>query len=44
MSEDPGDADGADEDRPEHLDDLPDGSGCVEIWDRLSERRAGSDE
>lgn len=22
-----------------HLDDLPDGLGCVEIWERLSEHR-----
>ncbi|WP_227355723.1 hypothetical protein [Haladaptatus salinisoli] len=32
-------------DRPEddHLDDVPDGSGCTEIWEHLSERR-GEDE
>lgn len=23
------------------LDDLPDGSGCAEIWDHLSESRRG---
>lgn len=42
MSEsDPRSAEGsADDDRPEsYLDDLPDGSGCVEIWDHLSDRR-----
>ncbi|QKG91452.1 hypothetical protein HPS36_00810 [Halorubrum salinarum] len=22
-----------------HLDDVPDGAGCTEIWERLSERR-----
>jgi len=32
------DADGA------HLDDLPDGAGCVEIWERLSERRARAED
>lgn len=30
----------SDDDRPAyHLDDLPDGSGCAEIWDHLSEHR-----
>ncbi|PSP86874.1 hypothetical protein BRC87_12835 [Halobacteriales archaeon QS_4_66_20] len=23
----------------EHLEELPDGSGCVEVWERLAERR-----
>ncbi|MGM0591400.1 MAG: hypothetical protein ACQETI_07190 [Halobacteriota archaeon] len=23
----------------DHLDDLPDGAGCTEIWEHLSERR-----
>jgi len=23
----------------DHLSDLPDGSGCTEIWDHLSEER-----
>jgi len=23
----------------EHLDDLPDGLGCVEIWERLTDYR-----
>ncbi|WP_227373671.1 hypothetical protein [Haladaptatus halobius] len=27
----------------DHLDDVPDGSGCTEIWEHLSERR-GEDE
>lgn len=27
----------ADED--DHLDDVPDGAGCTEIWETLSERR-----
>lgn len=25
-----------------HLEDLPDGAGCVEIWERLSESRSRS--
>lgn len=30
----------ADEDAgDDHLDDVPDGAGCTEIWERLSERR-----
>ncbi len=24
-----------------HLDDIEDGAGCTEIWERLSERREG---
>lgn len=24
----------------DHLSDLPDGCGCTEIWEHLSERRA----
>jgi hypothetical protein len=31
------DADGPDD--AGHLDDVPDGAGCTEIWERLSERR-----
>ncbi|WP_266076714.1 hypothetical protein [Haladaptatus caseinilyticus] len=27
----------------DHLEDVPDGSGCTEIWEHLSERR-GRDE
>jgi hypothetical protein len=27
----------------EHVDDLPDGSGCTEIWEHLSEQRAAED-
>ena len=27
----------------EHLADIADGDGCVEIWERLSERRATED-
>jgi hypothetical protein len=27
------------DDRSDHLDDVEDGAGCVEIWERLSERR-----
>lgn len=26
-------------DRSDHLDDIEDGAGCAEIWERLSERR-----
>jgi hypothetical protein len=26
-------------DDTEHLADVPDGAGCTEIWDRLSEKR-----
>lgn len=37
MSED-GDEDRTD-DVPDHLQDIPDGSGCTEIWERLSEER-----
>jgi hypothetical protein len=25
-----------------HLEDVPDGCGCVEMWERLSENRDGS--
>lgn len=25
----------------EHLESVPDGSGCTEIWEHLSERRSG---
>lgn len=27
-----------------HLDDVPDGMGCAEIWERLSARRAANEE
>lgn len=27
----------------DHLDDLPDGSGCTEIWEHLSEDRTDDD-
>ncbi|WP_199719487.1 MULTISPECIES: hypothetical protein [Halorubrum] len=33
-----GDGGGGDGD-PSHLDDVEDGAGCTEIWERLSERR-----
>ncbi|WP_424014856.1 hypothetical protein ACOZ35_02210 [Halorubrum xinjiangense] len=33
-----GDDDGSDGDTS-HLDDVADGAGCTEIWERLSERR-----
>ena len=34
---------GAD-DVDDHLDDLPDGCGCVEVWTALSEQRTGDRE
>lgn len=39
----PTEAEGDDDRRADSgdLDDLPDGSGCAEIWDYLSERRRG---
>lgn len=27
-----------------HLDDLEDGAGCTEIWEKLSEKRAAADD
>ncbi len=27
----------------DHLDDLEDGAGCTEIWERLSENRSEDD-
>ena len=30
---------GEDGDDTEHLDDLPEGAGCTEIWEHLSENR-----
>ncbi len=30
-------------DDTEHLDDLEDGAGCTEIWEKLSERRNADD-
>jgi hypothetical protein len=32
--------DRTDEAPDDHLQDLPDGSGCTEIWEHLAERRA----
>ncbi|MFC3959108.1 hypothetical protein [Halovivax cerinus] len=33
-----------DDDRPtEHLDELPDGAGCTEIWEHIAERRTAGD-
>jgi hypothetical protein len=43
MSEETSEPEGADEDRPEHLETVPDGAGCTEIWDTLSERRENGD-
>jgi len=28
----------------DHLDDVPDGAGCTEIWEKLSEDREGVEE
>lgn len=28
----------------DHLEDVPDGAGCTEIWETLSERRDGDDD
>lgn len=36
---DPTDADEP-ADRPDHLADVPDGCGCVEVWEHLSDDRA----
>jgi hypothetical protein len=30
---------GDDEDDTGHLDDLPDGAGCTEIWEHISDNR-----
>ncbi len=30
---------GESRDDDSHLDDVPDGAGCAEIWERLSEHR-----
>jgi hypothetical protein len=34
-------AEGEAEPDASHLDDVEDGAGCTEIWERLSERREG---
>lgn len=34
-----GERNDAEPDDAEHLDDIEDGAGCAEIWERLSERR-----
>lgn len=34
----------ADEEYEKHLADIPDGSGCTEIWEHLSERRENGDD
>ncbi|KDS91944.1 hypothetical protein FK85_13905 [Halorubrum saccharovorum] len=36
-----GEADTESDDGTGHLDDIEDGAGCTEIWERLSERRDG---
>lgn len=35
MSQERTEADG------DHLDDIEDGCGCAEVWEHMSERRAG---
>jgi hypothetical protein len=32
------------EDDRSHLEDLEDGAGCTEIWEKLSENRAEADD
>ena len=34
----------AEESDTEHLEDLPDGAGCTEIWEHISETRDGGKE
>jgi len=36
-----GETDTEPDDGTGHLDDIEDGAGCTEIWERLSERREG---
>ena len=36
---DPDAGDDEDEDDTGHLDDLPDGAGCTEIWEHISDNR-----
>ena len=38
-SEEAPDDAGSRENETDHLSDVPDGSGCTEIWEHLSERR-----
>lgn len=43
----PDETDGADDSAErddDHLRELEDGSGCTEVWEHLSERRAEADE
>lgn len=44
MSGEEQESDAADEDRPVHLEDLPDECGCTEVRDHLSEQRERSEE
>jgi hypothetical protein len=37
-------AEPSDEERPDHLSDVPDGCGCAEVWEHLSERRRSETE
>ncbi|GAA0201965.1 hypothetical protein ACFFQF_02150 [Haladaptatus pallidirubidus] len=34
----------SDRQETDHLEDVPDGSGCTEIWEHLSERRDADEE
>ncbi|WP_338726894.1 hypothetical protein [Haladaptatus sp. DJG-WS-42] len=38
------DSDQAENNETSHLDDLADGSGCTEIWEKLSEQREAADD
>jgi len=42
MSDSTADSEDTDPDA-DHLDDVEDGCGCAEIWERLSERRTADD-
>jgi hypothetical protein len=34
-------SDTQDGDHDDHFDDIEDGCGCTEVWEHMSERRAG---
>ncbi len=31
------------DEEPDHLSEIPDGAGCVEIWEKISESRVEND-
>lgn len=35
--------DGDNDSDPDHLSDVPEGCGCVEVWEHLSEEREAED-